>query len=234
MGTNIHNPSSMEKFETWTEALMASLYEMSATLVGFLPNLLAALVVLILGIIVAASLGKLVAKLIELTRVDLLLDKLGINKASKSIGKIKVSGILGWLVKWFLIIVVLMGVAEILGLVQIIDFLYEVARYLPNVIIAIVILLIGIVAGNFVYEIVHRAVNASKMHSPRALANLAKWGIIIFALVPAIKQLGVDTSMVEILFTGLVAMLALAGGIAFGLGGKESAGKWLEEIKKKF
>lgn len=224
----------MEKFETWTEALMASLYEMSATLVGFLPNLLAALVVLILGIIVAASLGKLVAKLIELTRVDLLLDKLGINKASKSIGKIKVSGILGWLVKWFLIIVVLMGVAEILGLVQIIDFLYEVARYLPNVIIAIVILLIGIVAGNFVYEIVHRAVNASKMHSPRALANLAKWGIIIFALVPAIKQLGVDTSMVEILFTGLVAMLALAGGIAFGLGGKESAGKWLEEIKKKF
>ncbi len=180
----------MDQFETWTEAIRASLYEMSDTLVNFLPNLLAALLLLIVGIIVAASLGKLIAKLIELTKVDQLLDKLGINKAQKSIGKIKVSGILGWLVKWFLIIVVLMGVAEILGLTQIIDFLYEVARYLPNVVIAIVILLIGIVAGNFVYEIVDRAVSASKMHSPKVLANLAKWGIIIFALVPAIKQLG--------------------------------------------
>ncbi len=223
----------MEQFETWREALTASLQEILNTLMNFLPNLLGALVVLILGLLLASWLGKLVAKLVELTKIDQLLEKLGVNKFAKSIGKIKVSAILGWLVKWFLIIVVLIAVADILGLTQIIDFLYEVARYLPNIVIAILILLIGIVAGNFVYEIVNRSVKAAKMHSPKLLANLAKWGIIIFALVPAIKQLGVDTSMIEILFAGFVAMMALAGGIAFGLGGKESASQWLDHIKKK-
>lgn len=223
----------MNQFETWRDALTASLQDLFATVIGFLPNLLAALVVLILGLLIAASLGHLVAKLIQLTRIDQLLDRLGVNKAFKAFGKVKVSGILGWLVKWFLIVVVLMAVADILGLTQIIDFLKEVARYLPNVVIAIVIMLIGFVGGNFVYEIVHRSVKAAKMHSPRFLANIAKWGIIIFALVPAIKQLGVDTSLIEILFTGFVAMLALAGGVAFGLGGKDHAATWIEDMKKK-
>ena len=223
----------MNQFETWREALTASLQNMFSTVMGYLPNLLAALLVLILGLLLAASLGKLVAKLVELTKIDQLVDRLGINKTFKAFGKIKVSGILGWLVKWFLIVVVLMAVADILGLTQIIDFLKEVARYLPNVLISIVILLIGFVGGNFVYEIVHRSVQAAKMHSPRVLANLAKWGIIVFAFVPAIKQLGVDTSLIEILFTGFIAMVSLAGGIAFGLGGKESAGKWLENLKSK-
>lgn len=223
----------MNQFETWREALTASLQNMFSTMMGYLPNLLAALVVLILGLLIAGSLGALVAKLIELTKVDQLIDKLGVNKTFKAFGKVKISGILGWLVKWFLIIVVLMTVADILGLTQIIDFLKEVAGYLPNVVIAIVILLIGFVGGNFVYEIVHRSVKAANMHSPRVLANLAKWGIIVFALVPAIKQLGVDTSLIEILFTGFIAMVALAGGIAFGLGGKESAASWLEGVRKK-
>ena len=223
----------MNQFETWRDALTASLQNMFSTMMGYLPNLLAALVVLILGLLIAGSLGKLVAKLIELTKVDQLIDKLGVNKTFKAFGKVKISGILGWLVKWFLIIVVLMTVADILGLTQIIDFLKEVAGYLPNVVIAIVILLIGFVGGNFVYEIVHRSVKAANMHSPRVLANLAKWGIIVFALVPAIKQLGVDTSLIEILFTGFIAMVSLAGGIAFDLGGKESAASWLEGVRKK-
>ncbi len=214
--------------------MTSSLQEIFATMMNFLPNLLGALIVLILGLLIAGWLGKLVAKLVKMTKVDQALDKLGINKFSESIGKIKVSAILGWLVKWFLIIIVFIAVAEILGLEQIIQFLEDVARYLPNIVIAIVILLIGILAGNFVYEVIYRAVKAAKMHSPKLLANLAKWGIIIFALVPAIEQLGVDTSMIVILFAGFVGMIALAGGLAFGLGGKESAAKWLEQIKKRF
>lgn len=223
----------MQNFETWGQAVTASLQDLFFTVVSYLPNLVAALVVLLLGVLVAASLGKLVEKLVEFTRVDRLIDKLGINKAFGAFGKISVSEILGWLVKWFLIVVVLMAVAEILKLPQIIDFLGEVAKFLPNVVIAVVILLIGIVSGNFVYEVVHRAVKAAKMHSPKFLSNLAKWSVVVFALMAALIQLKIAESLVETLFTGLVAMLALAGGIALGLGGKDHAEKWLSDLKKK-
>ncbi len=223
----------MEYFETWREAVTASLQELYVTVTSYLPNLLAAIVVLIVGCIIAASLGSLIAKLIEVTKVDKLVDKLGINETFKAFGKIKVSGIIGWLVKWFLILVVFMAVAEILGLSQIIDFLKDVANFLPNVVIAIVILLIGFIGGNFVYEITYRAVKASHMHTPGFLANLAKWSIIVFSLLASLIQLNIASALVETLFTGLIAMVALAGGIAFGLGGKEEAGKWLSEVKKK-
>ena len=223
----------MQSFDTWREAVTASLQDLFYKVTGFLPNLLAALVVLVVGIIVAASLGKIVYKLVDFTKIDRALDKLGVNKASKTVGRISIAGILGWLVKWFLMVVVLIAVADILNLPQIIDFLEEVAKFLPNVVIAVVILLIGFIGGNFVYEIVFRSVRAAKMHSPRFLASLSKWSIVIFALMASLIQLSIAAALVETLFTGLIAMLALAGGIAFGLGGKEQANQWLDELKKK-
>ncbi|MDA1060987.1 MAG: hypothetical protein O3B47_04295 [bacterium] len=223
----------MEKFDTWREAVTASMQNLFDTVIGYLPNLLAALVVLIVGLLVAGALGKLIAKLVEITKVDDLVDKLGVNKTFKAFGKIKISGILGWLVKWFLIVVTLMAVANILGLTDINDFLQKIASYLPNVAIAIVIVLIGFVAGNFVYEIVHRAVKGANMHSPKILANLAKWGIIVTALLPGLKQLGIETAQLDTLFQAIVYGFAAASALAFGLGGKEHAAKWLADIKKK-
>lgn len=224
----------MEYFESWGSAITASLQDLFFTVIAYLPNLIAALVVLIIGLLIATSLGKLVKKLIEISKIDNLIDKIGINKTFKSLGKIKVSEILGWLVKWFLILVVLMAIADILGLPQIIEFLNDVALFLPNIVIAIVILLIGFIGGNFVYEVVHRSVKAAKMHSPRFLANIAKWAIIIFALMASLIQLKIAASLVQTLFTGLIGMLALAGAIAFGLGGKDKAKKWLDSVEKKF
>lgn len=223
----------MQAFDTWREAITASLQGLFDTVLSFLPNLLAAIVVLILGVLIAATLGHLVQKIVEFTRVDKALDRIGVNRALKGLGKIQVSAIFGWLVKWFLIVVVLMAVADILALPQIIDFLEEVARFLPNVVIAVVILLIGFIGGNFVYEITARAVKAAKMHSSKFLANLAKWSVIVFALMGSLIQLNIATSMVQTLFTGFIAMLALAGGIAFGLGGQETAKDWLKDFKKK-
>lgn len=223
----------MQIFTTWSEAVTASLQGLFFSVTSYLPSLIAALVVLLLGVLVAASLGHLIEKIIEFTRVDVLIDKLGVNKTFKAFGKISVAKIIGWLVKWFLILVVLMAVADILSLPQIIDFLKDVTKFLPNIAIAVVILLIGFVGGNFMYEIVHRSVKAAKMHSPRLLANLAKWSIVVFALMAALIQLKIASSLVETLFTGLIAMLALAGGIAFGIGGKDHAEEWISEMKKK-
>lgn len=223
----------MEQFDTWRDAVVASLQQVFNTVMNYLPNLLAALIVLVVGIIIAASLGTVIEKLIAFTRVDQAIDKLGVNKVLKGLGRLKVSAILGWLVKWFLIVVVFMAVADILSLKQINIFLESVAKFLPNVGVAIAILIIGFIGGNFVYQIVFRAVNAAKMHSPRFLANLAKWSIVVFALMASLIQLKIAQELVGTLFTGLIAMLALAGGIAFGLGGKNKAEEWLNDLKKR-
>lgn len=213
--------------------MTVSLQNLLLKLTDFLPNFLMALLVLIVGIIVAASLGKLIKKLVELTHVDRLVEKLGVNSTFKAFGKISVGGIIGGLVKWFLIVVVLMAVADILQMSQINDFLQQVAGFLPNVVIAVVVLMIGFIGGNFVYEIVYRSVKVTKMHSPRFLANIAKWSLIIFALMASLIQLNIAAALVQTLFTGLIAMMAIAGGIAFGLGGKEKAAEWLDGLEKK-
>jgi hypothetical protein len=223
----------MQYFETWRQAVTVSLQNLLLKVTDFLPNFIVAIVVLILGIIVAARLSKLIKKLIELTRVDKLLEKLGVNDAFKAFGKVSIGGIIGWLVKWFLIVVVLMAVADILQMSQINDFLKQVAAFLPNVVIAVVVMMIGFIGGNFVYEIVYRSVKATKMHSPRFLANIAKWSIIIFALMASLIQLSIAAALVQTLFTGLIAMMAIAGGIAFGLGGKDKAAEWLDSLEKK-
>ena len=223
----------MEYFETWGAAVTASLQDLFSTVIAYLPNLLAAIILLIVGLLIAASLGKLVKKLVAYTKVDKLVDKAGVNEMFKAVGPIKISNILGWLVKWFLIIVVLIAVADILGLPQIIDFLNDVAMFIPNIVIAVVILLIGFVGGNFIYEIVHHAVKAAKMHNTKFLANIAKWAIIVFAIMASLIQLKIAASLVETLFTGLIGMLALGGAIALGLGGKDKAKQWIDGLEKK-
>jgi hypothetical protein len=121
-----------------------------------------------------------------------------------------------------------------LGIPQITEFLNEVARYIPNVIVAVVILAIGLVIGNFIENVVVSAVSASRIPTSSAgfLGGVAKWSIVVFALLAALVQLGVATSLVQILFTGLVAMIALAGGLALGLGGREKAAKWLDRLEQ--
>ncbi|MBI4231776.1 hypothetical protein HY605_00975 [Candidatus Peregrinibacteria bacterium] len=225
----------MNYFETWGDAVTSSLQDLFYTVVNYLPNILAALIVLIVGILVASSLGKLVVKLIALSKVDALIDKAGVNKTFKAFGKIKLSTIVGWLVKWFLVLGVLIAVAEILKLDQIIDFLGQVATFIPSLLVAVVILFFGFVAGNFVAEVVIRTVKGTKLHSGRFLASLSKWIIIIFALKAGLDQLKdlIDVSLINDLFRAFIYMLALAGALAFGLGGKDQAAKWLEDLRKK-
>lgn len=218
----------------WANTLITSFQNMWDRLIGFIPQFLSAVIVLIIGLLVAAALGRLVKSLVAMTRVDELIKRSGMpQKMEGSEVTLTLSGVLGWLVKWFLIIVVLMAVAEILNWTQIISFLNDVALYIPNVLIAVVILAVGVIVGQFIYKVVEEAITVSRTPSSaaRPIAAVSKWAIVIFSLMAALIQLGVANSLIEILFSGLVAMLAIAGGLAFGLGGKEKAAKWLDAIE---
>lgn len=226
----------MEYFQTWNEAIVSSLQNVWAKIVDFVPELLGALIILIVGLIVASALGKVVKKLVHYTHVDKAVARVGLAQKFEEMGlHFTVGGIVGWIVKWFFIVVVLMAVVDILKLEQVNLFLQDVALYIPNVIVAVVILVIGLIIGQFTYQVIEKSAKASHLTaaSSHSLAVLAKWSIIIFSLMASLSQLRIATRLIEILFMGLVAMLALAFGLAFGLGGKDKADKFLGDLNKK-
>jgi signal transduction histidine kinase len=225
----------MNAFENWGDVLLTSLQNLWISFVGFLPEIFGAFVILLIGLTLAGAFGRLAKKLVRYSRIDKLMDKMGVSKEFESMGiTFSLSALVGWTVKWFLLIAVLISVLDILHIEQVTWFLQDIALYLPNVVAAIIILAIGFVAGNFVHDVVEKGVQASRIPSKAAktLARIAKWAIIVFALMASLVQLGVAANLIQILFTGLVAMVALAGGLAFGLGGRDSAKKWLEKMDK--
>jgi len=138
---------------------------------------------------------------------------------------------IGVLVQWFFIVVTLLAVSDILKLVAFSDFLSQVLLYVPNIIIAVLIMLAGVVMAAFLAKLVRASVLAARLHSAHFLGALTKWSVLVFAFLAALSQLGIAGALVNTLIMGFVAMLALAGGLAFGLGGRDVAATWLEKLR---
>lgn len=223
----------MPTLADWGDVLVASFQNLWLSFAAFLPRLVGAVVVLIIGWIIAAALGALASKIIEVLKLDVLAEKLDLKKTFKRAGvNLSVSGLIGWLVKWFFILTFFLSAVDILGWTEVNEFLGRVVLYVPSVVVAIVILLAGILLAHFVQQVVEKAVKAAQLASAEFLAGVAKWAILVFAAMAALVQLGVASSLVQILFTGFVAMLAIAGGLAFGLGGREHASRFLDRVRK--
>ncbi|NQV88799.1 MAG: hypothetical protein HQ488_00560 [Parcubacteria group bacterium] len=215
------------------DVLQGPLLELWDTLIAYLPNLLGAVLVFLVGVIIAHILRTVVVKVVALLRVDDLAKKLEITSQFERAGlRLHIGGLLGWIVKWFFIIIALIAATDILGWDQVTDYLSQVVTFIPNVIIAVIILLAGILLGNFVQNVVKTSVEAAKLESADFLSGVAKWAILVFTLMAALVQLQIAPELIRVLFTGLVAMLSLSGGLAFGLGGKDHAHKFLNRLQK--
>ncbi|MBU1164505.1 hypothetical protein KKA15_03010 [Patescibacteria group bacterium] len=224
----------MSNLSSWTAVITGSFQGLWLKFVNIIPEIVVALAVFIVGLFIAEALGRLITKLLEKLYLDKMLEKAGVLKVLDKVGfRMGISKLLGLLTMWFLIAVFLVASAEILHLGQISQFLNKVVAYIPNVIIAVVIMVIGIIVGNFVKSAIQQSAGAANIASAHFLAALGKWSILIFSLMAALVQLRVAASMIQTLFTGLVAMLALAGGLAFGLGGKEKARELLDKVSRK-
>ena len=219
--------------QTWVDVISFSLQNLWQGFILFLPTFLGALIIFFVGLIIAAGLGKIVEKLIDALKLDRLLEQLGLNKVLERADVRLHSGrFVGVLVQWFFIIITLLAVSDILNLVAFSDFLKQVLLYVPNIVVAVLIMLAGVVVAAFSSKLVRASVLAAKLHSAHFLGALTKWSILIFALLAALSQLGVAGALVNTLIMGFVAMLAIAGGLAFGLGGKDVAAAWLEKIRE--
>lgn len=218
----------------WQETFYASSIDLWNRFISFLPEIIGAAIVLFAGFLIAAFLGRFVENILRRARIDSALERAGIRRRFEEVGLgFQLSHVVGWIVKWFIIILVLATVADILDWNQITQFLNEVVMYIPNVLIAIVILTIGLMAGRLVHGIVERTARASMMLAGVSgiLAALAKWAVIIFAIMASLNQLKIAANLIQILFAGLVFAITLAVGLSFGLGGRDKAKEFLDRYK---
>src|SRR3989338_8171039 len=218
---------------TWSEVLRLSFQNLWVGVVNFVPNLVVALVILVLGWLIGALLGRAVWQVFRSLKVDEALRRAGFEAFLRRGGVNLDSGaFVGALVKWFVIVVFLVGVFDILGLSQVNIFLQEVVLgYIPRVIVAALILLVGGVVGDIVGRVVSAAARTASVSSAHFAAAISKWAIWVFAILVALSQLGIASAFSQTLFTGIVIAVSLALGLSFGLGGQEAASRFIERLR---
>ncbi len=198
--------------------------------VNFLPDLLGGLLILIIGIILANILKRVLVSIFNFFKLDRLFQQ------SKSIekGEIKLwEEIIAEILRWTIIILFLIPTLQVWGLSESTAVLKQILFYIPNVIVAIVIGFVGLVTSNLVANLVKRTIKSMGATFANSLAVFTKTIIVFFTVLVVLSQLGVAQDIIRILFTGIIGMLALAGGLAFGLGGKDVARELLEELRSK-
>ena len=218
--------------QNFGDILATSLLNTWGGVIEFLPRLIIALLVFIIGWIIAVVIGKAVTQIIRSVKVDKALQAAGVEEVlSKGGFKLDSGEFLGSLVKWFFIIVFLLTSADILNLNQVNFFLQQVLDYLPSVIVAILVLIIASFVSNLMQKLITGSAKVISAPSATFLGGIAKWAVWVFAILVALYHLGIAGVFAQTLFTGFVAMLAIAGGLAFGLGGKDAATKFIEKLR---
>jgi hypothetical protein len=214
--------------------LVSSFQNLWWGLISFVPNLLVAVIIFVLGWLVGSILGKWVAQVIQSLRIDQALQGIGAGQLMSRAGfRLNAGAFIGGLVKWFVIIAFLVASMEVLGLQQVNDFLQQIVLgYLPNVIVAALILVVAAVIAEALQRVVVGAALAANLPSAALFGGITRWAVWVFAFIAALLQLGVAVVFLQTLFTGIVAMLALAGGLAFGLGGRDAAARYLDKLRK--
>ncbi len=219
--------------KNWSDVLAQSFRDLWLGVAHFIPNLVVAIIIFIAGWIVGSLLGRVVSQITKSLKVDNALRSAGAESLLNRAGfRLNSGRFLGGLVKWFIIVVFLVASFDVLGLSQVNDFLQQVVLlYLPQVIVAVLILLVAALIADAMQSVVKGSAKAAEVKSANFLGNVTKWSIWTFAVLMALYQLGVAAAFVQTLFTGFVVALSLATGLAFGLGGKDTATKILEKMK---
>lgn len=218
---------------TWGEVLTLSFQNLWVGVVNFVPNLVVAIVIVVLGWLIGALLGRAVWQVFRSLRVDEALRRAGFESFLRRGGLALDSGaFIGGLVKWFVIVVFLVAAFDVLGLAQVNLFLQEVVlAYLPRVLVAALVLLVAGVIGDAVERVVVAAAKTADVRSAHFAGAIARWAVWVFAILVALSQLGIAAAFSQTLFTGFVIAISLALGLSFGLGGQDAAGRFIERLR---
>ena len=219
--------------DTWRQVLQTSFQGLWTGVVMFIPNLIVALVILCVGWAIGAAVSKAIAHFMKMIKFDDALARAGVEDVVKKSGLNLNSGhFLGAIVKYFVIVVFLIASFDVLGLNQVTAFLQQVVvGYLPQLIIAVLILLVGGVVGDVLSRVVNASARTAGIHQANLLGVVSKWSVWVFAILVALSQMGIAGAFIQTLFTGFVVAVSLAIGLSFGLGGQSAAARTIERIQ---
>ncbi|VVA44156.1 conserved membrane hypothetical protein [Candidatus Roizmanbacteria bacterium] len=212
------------------ELINTILFDFFKNMGAYMPNLFGGLLILVVGLLIGSIVKQLILTVVTFSKIDLLFHK------TKLIKKEEVNiwtEVLSEILKWMLIIVFLVPALEVWGLSRATAVVNQILFYLPNVVVAVVIAFVGILASNLMADLVRHSVKTMGSTASNSLAVFTRGTIMFFTVLVVLNQLGVAQDLIRILFTGIVAMLSISGGLAFGLGGKDLAKEILEDLKSK-
>jgi hypothetical protein len=195
-----------------------------------LPSVIGAILILVIGWIVAGWIGGLVAKALRTIRFDQMAARAGVTGfLARAQIHADPAGVVGDVIKWYVRLVFVLMAANAVGLTAVSTVVNGVLAFIPNLLVAVFILGAFAWLAGLVRKLVHGALGGSDLPNADAIANIAYLTIFAFGIVAAADQIGVATTLINTLFIGVVAAMALAFGLAFGLGGREQAAEiWKE------
>ena len=218
--------------DTWGQVLSNSFQGLWTGVILFIPNLIVAFVILCIGWAIGAVVAKGIAHFMKMIKFDEALQKAGFEGFVRKSGLNLNSGhFLGALVKYFIIVVFLIASFDVLGLNQVTAFLQQVViGYLPQLIIAVLMLLVGGVVGDVLSRVVVASARTANLSQANFLGTVSKWAVWVFAILVALSQMGIAGAFIQTIFTGLVVAVSLALGLSFGLGGQQAASRAIDRI----
>lgn len=219
----------IENIATSTQIALIQLWN---SFIFFMPRFIGALIIFFVGIIIAAGIAELIERIIDAIKIDRVLEKIGFKNFTDKAGvKLDAGFFVAQLTKWMIILVFLSATLDYLNLGAFAEYLNRVVAYIPNAIVAVLILLVTALVADFVGKLIRASAKGGGMRLYQTASSFAKWAIYIVGFLTAIEKLGIPTMYLSTIFTGLIVMLAIAGGIAFGIGGKDFAKNILDGIQ---
>jgi hypothetical protein len=222
----------------WSDAMFTSLAAAMALLFSAIPKIIGFALILIAGWFIASLIERAIAAVLRTIHFNDLAQRAGLTDFVHKMGmNTDAAGMIGLVVKWFVRLIALVVAFDALGLPAVSDVLRQLLLWLPNVVVALVVLVIGGLAARALSNVVRGAANEAGLSNANLLSKLAAGVVWTFAIVVAVNQMGIATELVNTLFMAIVGAVALALGLAFGLGGRDTAGeivrKWYVKAQEK-
>lgn len=212
-------------------AIITSVTTLLSNLLGFIPSLIGAIILIIIGWIIAGIVYRVVAAVLRKLRGDELAERHGIAAfLQRANVKLDAAGVIANIAKWYIRLIFLEAAFNALGLPQVVAIINSIILFLPNLVVALLLLFVGTLVARFVRSPAHASAQGAGMGGADTIGALCFFGIMAFFFIAAVGQIGIATGYLNILFSATVGGLALALALAFGLGGRDAAARAIDSM----
>lgn len=219
--------------QEWLNLIVGPFQQLLSTILIKLPAMLAALLLLLVGMVVARGLRTAVEKFLKFIHVDEYTDKIKLNELLSRLGFGRSPVfVIGFLIYWLIILVFLVSAANAVELTVVSQLLQQFVLFVPKLISAVLVVAGGLLLGHFLGEVVRNAATANKIQGAVGLSKVASFVVVVFAVIMALEQIGIDTTIITSSVQIILAAIGLGLAIAFGLGGKDAAADIIRNFTK--